>query len=205
MKTSFFGRVKHLVVTGTLATIAVGCNNYTTAPLCDSTNEAMPNIEGNYSINQQDGETFAITRAELSIAREQDGLYWVVQDGSKAKMEICQIGTNLISQEYDADKQIYSYDHVLIADHALVFAPVMFDTTSLQTAAIPYAIKMISMSEALFWLGHKFNLNSFRTRLTDDQEDSERPALIVDNQGISGSVVLKSSTFGTGGMVYQRR
>ncbi len=205
MKTSFFSRIKHLVVTSTLAMTAVGCNNYTTAPLCDGTNEAMPNIEGNYSVNQQDGETFAITRAELSIAREQDGLYWVFQDGGKSKMEICLIDDNLISQGYDADKQIYSYNHVLIADQALVLTPVMFDTASLQTAAIPYAIKMISMSEALSWIGHKFNLNSLRPRFTDDQEDSEQPALIVDNRGVSGSLVLKSSSFGTGGVVYQRR
>jgi len=47
------------------------------------------------------------------------------------------------------------------------------------------------MSEALSWLGHTVNPKSYIPGFMDGEEDSEQPALIVDNRGISGPLCLR--------------
>lgn len=174
-----------------LAVASVGCENYTSAPLCTDANETeLPNLPGVYEYTTQDAETFVTSTdvVDLSGGKMTAKLGKVV-GANLDNTRTCKIGDIYVNEEFNEDVQGYAHWAIHADDRGLEFRRIFFDAAGLENAGVKY--KIFEMPETMAKTAQKVlsAAHRFGKKLGLVEED-KKLGIMVDNADQSPEAIM---------------
>ncbi|MGE0172914.1 MAG: hypothetical protein AB7T49_09020 [Oligoflexales bacterium] len=185
-----------------LALSMVGCNNYTSAPLCNDENSAdIPDLSGTYTVSVQDTETFEVETKEIVVSAHRKGVVsWAQEDGSSEESRLCGIDGRVILESFSDDVGGYKQSQIYVTSMGITESPIMFNKPSLDAAGITNSIFAMPESVRDF-LGKELS-GKVERALT---EVSGNLGLMVDPTGRSPEEILSHAETSSFAFTYLRK
>ena len=203
-----------ILVSAAALTALVGCQNYTTAPVCSDANAAVPaGITGVYTVSTQKDD-FSVDTQTLKIGVDQKGVFSKkgpsLKDGGE-ESRLCEINGQFIQEGFNAEVQGYEQSRVYITGMGITVTPLFYDKAALDAVGIPNATFQVPHAAAQV-LGPKASalMSHALAHLAATAAailDGEAPTtgLMVQNELVKAEAVMARSYAAPVGLTYLRK
>lgn len=176
-------RLAGVMVLGAMVT---GCHNYTSAPLCNDSNQVnVPGITGTYSFSQQHPMTFEVQTQIMEVRYPQDGvlLRTEVAGSFEEESATCFVSGNFIKESQIDEVNGYRQEVIHVTGMGVSLNPLMYDKRSLDDAKIPN--KVFEMPEQFTGLIGQEWAAKVEGLVASVVEGSGPLGILVENEGIA--------------------
>lgn len=206
---SHFALVRQALKASLVLTVGLSfaaCQNYTSRPMCDDDNAALPTgLTGTYTLSFQH-EDFTTQTQEFKIDYSADGKKArIFSDEGEDEGRICEIGGQVLLESVDDATGYFQQDRLFVTGMGLTILPVFYDKASLDAAKIRNKVFVVP-EDAAKRLGPV--ATTFAEKWVNRAMalvDEEVLGLVVINEGVRARDLMSHAKTGPVGLTYLRR